>query len=756
MIKYFIFLIILLVQPCVAQTSNLGEPFTFKEKIIKTKDFYVCPSVNNNEEIDKEVNRVALSRDKMLRFGTEHSVSIDFFENAMKTVLPNGDLLYQYGIACKTAISINLIFDRFQLVQGAHLYLSDPSKKKFDGAYTSLNNNPSQMLGTELVYSEQIIVEVFVPAGKEGMSQLNIGTIVHGYRNLNQMVKALNSSGSCEIDVNCPLGEGWENQRNSVAMMVNGGGFCTGSLINNTSGTIIPYFLTANHCGTNPGGWVFRFKYESPEDQADCGTTSPSVDGPTTMNINGGTLKANSSASDFNLTLLTSAPDPSWGIFYNGWDRTNFAATQLTGIHHPSGDVKKISRDESDAVSSTFGNGSPNTHWRVPSWDQGVTEPGSSGSPLFNQEHRIIGQLHGGASSCGASPSNLNDDYGKIFISWTGGGTSSSRLSDWLDPGNVGSLFIDGVDPNTPTLADDTGLSNAFVEFENLCGGTLTPQVEIYNSGSNTLTSATIAYGYDGTYNQTINWTGSLASFATETILLPTTSLTGGNHNFKSFLTSTSGTDLNLLNDTTNFIFTTITNGEIVYLNLTINCYSNENSWVVTDELSQQIFATSVPYNNSTPVPILDSFCLAEECYIFKLSDNFGDGITGNTTGCANGSFTLTNSLGITLYTLPSSEAAFGSLVLAPFCLGDAGIENAAHFNALKIYPNPANSQVYIDLGNEVFNHVKITTVIGQNVYENFTEANNSVIDVSNLAKGVYTVQISNEKATVSKQLIIN
>ena len=71
-------------------------------------------------------------------------------------------------------------------------------------------------------------------------------------------------------------------------------------------------------------------------------------------------------------------------------------------------------------------------------WEDGVTEPGSSGAPLFNSTHSVIGQLHGGNSSCD-NPTG-SDWYGKLSLSWTGNGNTYSRrrLIDWLDPYNTG------------------------------------------------------------------------------------------------------------------------------------------------------------------------------------------------------------------------------------------------------------------------------------------------------------------------------
>jgi hypothetical protein len=74
-----------------------------------------------------------------------------------------------------------------------------------------------------------------------------------------------------------------------------------------------------------------------------------------------------------------------------------------------------------------------------------VTEPGSSGSPLYSQAGRFIGQLHGGPSSCGATGDNLSDYYGRFSVSWAGGGTNATRLSNWLDAGGTGATTVNGI-----------------------------------------------------------------------------------------------------------------------------------------------------------------------------------------------------------------------------------------------------------------------------------------------------------------------
>ena len=156
---YVSLILFLVCNSTLAQVSNLGVPVLFKEKLVKTKSFFQTPAVDNLREIESEKERSLLSKDKVFHFGKEHTVSIDVFAAAEKTILPNGNLLYQFGIECKNAVSINLMFDKFELAQGVHVYLVDAVNLKYDGAYTFLNNNFSKMLGTELIYSDKVILE---------------------------------------------------------------------------------------------------------------------------------------------------------------------------------------------------------------------------------------------------------------------------------------------------------------------------------------------------------------------------------------------------------------------------------------------------------------------------------------------------------------------------------------------------------------------------------------------------------------------
>ena len=738
-----------------AQVQNLGTPLSWKDKVGIPKTAIEMVAVDNGVENANETARRAATLQKDFRFGKELEVSIDVMNEAQITNLPNGKVLRQLKIKSSGALSINLIFDQFRLSKNAILYITDANQSEFIGAHTSLNNNVSNVLGTDIIHSDVVIIELLEPQEEAGTSVLHIGTVVHGYLDLESEIKALGTSGDCEFDVNCPIGTGWENQRNAVAMMMNGGGFCTGSLINNTSGTIIPYFLSANHCGTNPGSWVFRFRWERTTANAICeANNNGSNNGPTNMNVNGGVLRANYAPSDFTLTELNSTPSAAWGVYYNGFNATDIPATMGCGIHHPDGDIKKISFDNTALISTSFTGTPANSHWGVTSWDDGVTEGGSSGSPLFDQNHRTVGQLHGGSSVCGGS--NLSDEYGKLYTSWLGGGTNSTQLKHWLDPSNTGATVIDGVDPAGPGAALDAGMSSATGVNGTQCSGTVTPSVTVINSGSTVLTAAAIHYGYDGDFSQTYNWNGSLNQFQNSVVSLPSATLSGGDHVFNAYVTNpNAGTDENHNNDTIRSNFTTIINAVSFDLSITTDRYGDEITWNITSNDNSITYYTGGPYAEIAGGATYDgSYCLVEGCYKFNILDSYGDGMTA--VGSPNGHVEITEGAEI-VGQLLQADANFGYDETIPFCIGETGLNEVANLQETwSLYPNPANEMV--QFGFEKDNELKeilIYTALGNVVKMTSTTGATATVDVSDLASGVYFVTLKSAKGTSTKQLVI-
>ncbi|HEY0066468.1 MAG TPA: trypsin-like peptidase domain-containing protein [Flavisolibacter sp.] len=369
---------------------------------------------------------------KPFRFAEPVPVDINVAEHA--SWVTEGERAYfRLSIRIRSAKSLSINFSEFSLPANTEMYIYNEDGSMITGPVTEKENNTSNTWGSDVYKGEIINVEGSVPSGSVKELQLRVSNIAFGYREIfKSKIYGFGNSGSCNINVLCPEGTGWAAERSSVALILEQSGsyWCTGALVNNTCGVNVPFFLTANHCldnGTqNVTQWRFVFQRWS-------STCSPSQDNAGTL-YNGSTLRATNAASDFALLELSQRPPANSGLALSGWSRSSTPASNATAIHHPRGDVMKISKANNPVSRASYG-GSVNQHWRA-DWSQGVTEPGSSGSPLYDQDHRIVGQLHGGPSYCGSS--QLWDFYGSFDQSWTGGGTSATRLSDWLDVTNTG------------------------------------------------------------------------------------------------------------------------------------------------------------------------------------------------------------------------------------------------------------------------------------------------------------------------------
>jgi hypothetical protein len=740
-----------------SQQGDGGLPKTFKEVVDYNKI---------DKRVFDEPNIAALKIEDSLtdnsgtapwRFGFNNQTNINISNSGTWTNLPNGDRIWQLVIVCKNALTVNLTFSQTFIPKGNELYVYNPSKDFILGKFTASHLYNGE-LGTELVPGEMTIVEYFVPKGSS-IGNINICTVTHGYRTPDEfLLKAFGGSGACNVNVNCPEGAAWTQQRNSVVMLVSGSnGFCTGALINNTLNDGKPYVLTANHCYSNPATWIFRFQWES----TSCINPSTS---PTFQSLSGAVLRAQGTPSDFCLVeitggLVNGTVPAAYTPYFSGWDNTETISTSAVCIHHPSGDIKKIAIENNALISTNFGGSPSNSHWGVLSWDLGVTEPGSSGSPLFNQNRRIIGQLHGGASACGASV--LSDEYGKVSVSWNpAGSTSSGQLKYWLDPNNTNASFIDGYDPsNAPTITLDAGLSNSTFIQTSLCGSNYIPNVTISNGGSQTVTTAVISYSIDGGTAQNYNWNGSLAQFQTQVINLPPVQLLPGNHTFSATVSQVNnGVDELSINNATNtqFLVTAINQtSNLLKVTLLTDNYSSEtymevlssNGTVVWFQGNESFAGTYGTNNTPGPTdptsPLLDNTTYnwdvplsLNDCYTFKIYDYYGDGLDGF---MEDGSLSLANHNNINFYTLstPNFGSELGIVFKNNSAIGIVESEN----QELNIFPNPANDLLFINLPSSA-KQISIVDIYGKLIYSEPALFESHELKISSLASGTYWLKV--------------
>ena len=402
---------------------------------------HTAPALDRQAIAIDDTNRAA--NGDPARYAMPEAVTISPATHGTWQQLGNNWSLWRLRVASPGASHINLGFGTFQMPAGARMQVYSSNYQHIVRPFDAADHQPTGQLWTPVVMGDEIVCEAYVPTQQRNAMQLDLMQIGSGYRFFGAGPTALQTttfgSGSCNIDVNCPQSAGWENEIAASAAISTGGGlFCSGSMINNTAQDGRNFFLTARHCGINSGAapsLVCYWNYET----ANCGSGSAPLNQFTT----GATWRADYSTSDFTLVELNSTPNPAWGVTYAGWNRGSGNASSAVAIHHPSGDSKKISFENQATQTTSYGGSSSpgnGSHVRVVDWDLGTTEGGSSGSPLFDQNHRIIGQLHGGGAACG---NNLSDWYGRFNTSWTGGGSNNSRLSNWLDPIGTGATVLD-------------------------------------------------------------------------------------------------------------------------------------------------------------------------------------------------------------------------------------------------------------------------------------------------------------------------
>ncbi len=456
--------------------SQIDSRITRTKTPLSQVEQAVMPHLNNETLLAAEMERRAPGIAP--RFAENIEVNISPATHGHWDYLSNGNAVWRLRILSEGAKSINLGFTRYLMPAGGTLILYSPDYQHVMGPFTPADNEEHEQLWTPVLPGDELVVEVQVPKRYRQQLQLELKYVNHDFLGFSEML-----SGSCNLDVICGAADGWaivdayRDIIQSVAVIGTGGGtFCTGFLINNARQDCTPFFMTAFHCGINAGNAPSLVAYWNFQNSTCRQPGSPASGGNGNGQLNdfntGSIFRSGWQPSDFTLVELDDPISETADAFLAGWSVEDFSPKDtVICVHHPSTDEKRISFEFDSTYLGTWGGGStpaPNgNHIIVPDWDLGTTEGGSSGAPLFNQQKRVVGQLHGGLASCG---NNSYDSYGWLYSSWEGGGTPSTRLRDWLDPDNTGiivldgrsqlqcSFFVEGIPANISLCAPDTAV----------------------------------------------------------------------------------------------------------------------------------------------------------------------------------------------------------------------------------------------------------------------------------------------------------
>ncbi len=442
--------------PLSAQISLEGDPASLTHQletelvpVVELPEFDLESVRNEDLQDEKEGNYPKIAR--LL----ETNVPLE--QNGEQwSVLETGERVWRQAIRSEGAMALSVQFENFAIPAGSRLFIYTPDYAHQIGAFTEFNNHESGVFSTQLVPGEEVIVEYIEPEFVAGQGQFTIIGAFHAYRMIPEAEAAnrdFGDSDPCQVNANCTEGNNWQDQKRGVVriFVVEGtmGGWCSGSLVNNTAQDCRPFILTALHCGQNATAanmnqWVFNFNYEAP------GCNNPFSQGNlANQSMTGCIRRADSgdnggnNGSDYMLVELNNDVPTAYNPYYNGWRRNNVTSSSGVSIHHPAGDIKKISTYNSSLSSTSWGFAT-GSHWQV-QWTattngHGVTEGGSSGSPIFDNQGLIIGTLTGGSSFC--SQPFAPDLYGKMSYHWQS--NPGDNLSVWLDPVNSGVTSLQG------------------------------------------------------------------------------------------------------------------------------------------------------------------------------------------------------------------------------------------------------------------------------------------------------------------------
>ena len=321
--------------------------------------------------------------------------------------LSNGWRAWSAQVSSPGALGLRVHLEALALPPGSRIYVYASTNAANPAVISPESVGSNTDIWASTVFSDSVVVEAQVPPGTDvSSSAFSVTGVSHIYRlPVPKVLKV--GAGACELDVTCY--PAWANEASGVALIdfLDGGQefVCTGCLLSDGfTNSPVNYFLTAHHCitgqavaSTMEAFWFYQTKT--------CNGAPPDI---TTVPVTGpgATLLATSARSDFSFMLLdTNPPD---GVEYLGWTTALPTTTEtVTVIQHPMGDYKRISFGHVPSANANF--------WGV-QWFAGVTEEGSSGSPLLNANHQVIGQLYGGNSSC-ADPTGM-DQFGRFDVTY--------------------------------------------------------------------------------------------------------------------------------------------------------------------------------------------------------------------------------------------------------------------------------------------------------------------------------------------------
>lgn len=666
------------------------------------------------------------------RFAATYSTDLGL-QQGVWAEAPNGDRVWRLTVECRNALSIGLVFDRFVLAPGGSLFVYNEAGEQ-RGAFHQPANGRTR-LAVDQHPGERITIEYVEPMSSQPLVDLHISTVYPAYRRTG-LARDFGESLPCNINVICPEGDDWRDQIRSVALINTGSGYCSGALLNNCLNDGTPYFLTANHCLVSPvEDWIFIFNWDSP-------TCDPTENASQAMSISGADQLATDVATDFTFLRLNEVPPAEYNVYYSGWDASGTPAQEVVGIHHPSGDIKKISRsfDPVEADVQVVG-AEERQVWQIEDWTDGIVEEGSSGSGLWNENKLLVGQLSGGLGDCDTEVAVAA--YGRFDLAFP-------LMQEWL--GDCGTS-VEGVDNDDVVVPifEDAAVTSITNIPELLCDvDSIAPRITLKNNGLNDLTSAVIEYNINGGAVYTQAWSGSLVTGQTTNIALAAIPAASGANALLITSTLPNNTvDQVPENDAWTYDFTASFPAAAINLILTLDAYGSDVTWELATQAGNTLYAGG-PYEDDN-VGEVDSvaFCLTNDCYTFTIQDEFGNGLCCDD---GEGNYVIRDAFG-TVY--GESDGQYTTENVNEFCLEAVSVPEIIP-STFRIHPNPNDGAFTVVLeAGDLANRLRVLDALGRAVLD--TSTNGQAIHRIDLRvpAGAYFVVVEGSSGASTQRMII-
>ena len=294
------------------------------------------------------------------------------------------------------------------------------------------------------------------------------------------------------------------------------------------------------------------------------------------------------------------------------------------------------------------------------------------------------------------------------------------------------------------------------------------PEILIRNNGSTVVNSVEFKYGFEGSPLATYVWPGSLAFFDTATVHLPNIDwLSTNNQKFIIYVSQVNGSQDNYRYDDTarvNVVLPPVFNPTIIVA-MRFNAYPSENSYVIED-VNGNVVSSADGTNFAANFFYRDTITLNPGCYRAKVYDLGGDGLSWwANTAQGTGSFRLKypGTPGPSyFYTMNSDFGSFSEFYFMVTSSVGTGLDNKEAENLFEVYPNPAYSNITIDLElnqSSSNTRIELTNALGQCLRTqslgNGVSESRFNFDVSELPAGLYFIRCVNDDFDQTKRIII-